>query len=223
MSHCIVVPLHAEYPVNVLRYYLDDAGISILLVAESMRSLAQALVDDVSNNPGNASVGDPAVKSIPRCIVFSDSEARAPGTLYEDENVAYPPPPSLPPAETLFEEEHRHLLERDYFRSKRALIIYTSGSTGPPKGVVLTHGNICAQIDNMVESWEWTRNDLILHVLPLHHVHGIVNCLFTALQVCVTSYVRAVNRLFAELSPPLPHQNVQCECLGETKQTPSIS
>ena len=193
MSHCIVVPLYAEYPVSVLRYYLDDAGISIILVAESMRPLAQAIIDDVLNNPtssfGNAStLSDATAKSIPRCLVFSDSDVRNSVSLDHEGDLPHPPHPPHPSSylrETLVDEEHGHLLARNYFQSKRALIIYTSGSTGPPKGVVLTHGNICAQIDNMVQSWEWTDRDLILHVLPLHHVHGIVNCLFTPLQVRV--------------------------------------
>jgi malonyl-CoA/methylmalonyl-CoA synthetase len=63
----------------------------------------------------------------------------------------------------------------------RALMIYTSGTTGRPKGVVTTHANIEAQVRSLVEAWEWTEGDRILHVLPLHHVHGIVNALSCAL------------------------------------------
>lgn len=66
---------------------------------------------------------------------------------------------------------------------RRGMIVYTSGTTGKPKGVVTTHGNINAQIEAMVEAWEWTGDDHILHVLPLHHVHGIVNVLCCPLWV----------------------------------------
>jgi malonyl-CoA/methylmalonyl-CoA synthetase len=65
--------------------------------------------------------------------------------------------------------------------SRRALILYTSGTTGKPKGVVTTHQNIQAQVTSLVEAWEWTAADRILHVLPLHHIHGIVNVLTCAL------------------------------------------
>lgn len=65
--------------------------------------------------------------------------------------------------------------------SRAALILYTSGTTGRPKGVVTTHGNLRAQIECLVEAWAWTAQDRILHVLPLHHVHGIVNVLCCAL------------------------------------------
>lgn len=62
-----------------------------------------------------------------------------------------------------------------------ALIIYTSGTTGKPKGVVSTHANMEAQITSLVDSWEWRKEDHILNVLPMHHVHGIVNILCCAL------------------------------------------
>ncbi|NNF26813.1 MAG: AMP-binding protein, partial [Gemmatimonadetes bacterium] len=62
-----------------------------------------------------------------------------------------------------------------------ALMIYTSGTTGRPKGVVTTHGNVAAQIGALVEAWEWTTDDRILHILPLHHVHGLINVLSCAL------------------------------------------
>jgi malonyl-CoA/methylmalonyl-CoA synthetase len=59
----------------------------------------------------------------------------------------------------------------------RAMIIYTSGTTNKPKGVVSTHNTIEAQITSLVEAWGWSADDHILHVLPLHHIHGIVNVL----------------------------------------------
>ena len=64
---------------------------------------------------------------------------------------------------------------------RRGMIIYTSGTTGKPKGVVSTHQNIEAQIESLVTSWEWTKEDRILNILPLHHVHGIINVLSCAL------------------------------------------
>ncbi|XP_020902542.1 acyl-CoA synthetase family member 3, mitochondrial [Exaiptasia diaphana] len=67
-----------------------------------------------------------------------------------------------------------------------AMIFYTSGTTGRPKGVLATHGNIRAQISGMVQAWEWTKDDCILHVLPLHHVHGVINVLCCSLWVGAT-------------------------------------
>lgn len=65
--------------------------------------------------------------------------------------------------------------------SRKAMILYTSGTTSLPKGVVTTHANLDAQINSLVTAWEWQPTDHILCVLPLHHVHGIVNVIGCAL------------------------------------------
>jgi len=66
--------------------------------------------------------------------------------------------------------------------ARRALMLYTSGTTGRPKGVVTTHANLSAQVEALVQAWGWQPDDRILHVLPLHHVHGIINVLSCALR-----------------------------------------
>lgn len=58
---------------------------------------------------------------------------------------------------------------------RRAMILYTSGTTSKPKGVVTTHANIQAQIESLVQAWEWSVADRIPMFLPLHHIHGIIN------------------------------------------------
>lgn len=76
----------------------------------------------------------------------------------------------------LGEEETRYAVSLPDIQPSRAgLILYTSGTTNKPKGVVLTHANLEFQITTLVKSWEWSKNDHTLCVLPLHHVHGIVN------------------------------------------------
>ncbi len=69
---------------------------------------------------------------------------------------------------------------------RRAMILYTSGTTGRPKGAVLTHRALAAQVSSLVEAWRWTPGDRILHVLPLHHTHGIVNALCCPLYTGAT-------------------------------------
>ena len=66
---------------------------------------------------------------------------------------------------------------------RQAMIIYTSGTTNKPKGVLTTHGNIEAQITALVEAWKWTKDDHIPLILPLHHIHGIINSLCCPLYV----------------------------------------
>ncbi|PRD25931.1 UNVERIFIED_CONTAM: acsf3 [Trichonephila clavipes] len=80
------------------------------------------------------------------------------------------------------------LLESDFFSSnsclenERALIIYTSGTTGRPKGVVLNHGTLFSQTSAVLKMWNITEKDSILHSLPLHHIHGIMNALLCLLK-----------------------------------------
>jgi malonyl-CoA/methylmalonyl-CoA synthetase len=69
----------------------------------------------------------------------------------------------------------------DLMPERKAMILYTSGTTSLPKGVVTTHANLDAQITSLVTAWEWQPSDHILCVLPLHHVHGIVNVIGCAL------------------------------------------
>lgn len=73
--------------------------------------------------------------------------------------------------------EHTMALASD----RPAMILYTSGTTSKPKGVVLTHANIEAQIRSLVEAWHWDETDHIPLFLPLHHIHGIINILSCAL------------------------------------------
>jgi long-chain acyl-CoA synthetase len=54
-----------------------------------------------------------------------------------------------------------------------AAIIYTSGSTGAPKGVMLTHLNIRANTDSIVEYLELTAEDRVMCVLPFYYVYGL--------------------------------------------------
>lgn len=62
-----------------------------------------------------------------------------------------------------------------------AMIIYTSGTTGKAKGVVWTHAMIAYQTSMLQFAWRWSRHDRVLNVLPLHHIHGLINVVLTAL------------------------------------------
>lgn len=97
-----------------------------------------------------------------------------------------------------------------------AMIIYTSGTTGQPKGVVHTHNSILHMITTLVQCWEIKSTDKILHFLPLHHVHGIVNklwcLLFTGGQVEFLKSAKAMD-IWRRLA---------LDAAGNNSETPSI-
>ena len=68
-----------------------------------------------------------------------------------------------------------------------ALMIYTSGTTGRPKGAQITHGNLTANLNSLHQAWGWHEDDILLHVLPIFHVHGLVVALHGALNAGATA------------------------------------
>lgn len=91
-----------------------------------------------------------------------------------------------------------------------ALIIYTSGTTGRPKGVLHSHGGLMAQMESLAAAWQMSPSDRLLHVLPLHHIHGIVNALYLPLSIGATVDFSASGspfspkRIWARLCNPEP-------------------
>jgi malonyl-CoA/methylmalonyl-CoA synthetase len=62
-----------------------------------------------------------------------------------------------------------------------ALLCYTSGTTGRSKGAMITHGNLIHNLRALQQTWQWSEGDVLLHALPLFHIHGLV----VALQGCL--------------------------------------
>ena len=63
-----------------------------------------------------------------------------------------------------------------------ALMLYTSGTTGRPKGACMTHASLTANMDMLDEAWQWSANDVLLHALPMFHVHGLLVAMHGALH-----------------------------------------
>jgi len=54
-----------------------------------------------------------------------------------------------------------------------AAMLYTSGTTGRSKGAMLTHRSLIANAETLVQAWGFSENDVLLHTLPIFHVHGL--------------------------------------------------
>ena len=68
-----------------------------------------------------------------------------------------------------------------------AMMLYTSGTTSRPKGAQITHGNLTANIAALHQAWGWRADDMLLHALPVFHVHGLVVALHGALHAGATA------------------------------------
>lgn len=62
-----------------------------------------------------------------------------------------------------------------------AAILYTSGTTGRSKGAMLTHGNMLSNAQTLKDYWGWKPGDVLIHALPIFHVHGLFVAIHGAL------------------------------------------
>lgn len=73
----------------------------------------------------------------------------------------------------LLEANHPPSPEPTLSAADDALMLYTSGTTGHPKGAVHPHGNLMAAVRALADWWQFTPDDVLLHALPLYHIHGL--------------------------------------------------
>ena len=72
------------------------------------------------------------------------------------------------------------------FEDDTALLCYTSGTTGRSKGAMITHGNLIHNLQALQKAWQWSQEDVLLHSLPLFHIHGLVVALHGCLLAGAT-------------------------------------
>jgi len=88
-----------------------------------------------------------------------------------------------------------------------AVILYTSGTTGQPKGAMITHGNLVTNALELHQAWGWQAGDVMLHALPIFHVHGLF--LGCHLPLLNGSKIILLSRFNAEsILSHLPHATV---------------
>ena len=156
----IAVPLSSGFPASELRYILENSGAVTLVSSEKFQNKAEEVLKE----------GLDHLQHKPNLNVV---EKRRQGTGRDEVRLV-----SLP-------------------MNKGGMMLYTSGTTSRPvrsqswvrlssidgiqKGVLLPQSVLTAQAQSLHKAWQYTPKDHLLHVLPLHHIHGTVNALLTPL------------------------------------------
>ncbi|KAK8720176.1 hypothetical protein OTU49_013531 [Cherax quadricarinatus] len=161
MAGHVAVPLSPKHPSSELEYFVQDSEASIIVTTSELTVKIKPIL------------------SGQQVIVLEDFFFK-PSTSQEGEEVQIMPESNITMADN---HQVEYGKENEFYSVSDALIIYTSGTTGRPKGVVLTHNNVLSQMSCLLQAWDWTSGDTILHCLPLHHTHGIINALLSPLYV----------------------------------------
>ena len=163
----ITLPLNLAYPPDEIEYFLSDSGAKLFFTLESGREIAKLIL--------------PRLPELQECIYLDPTEPENFQLLLTN----YPSP--------RFDYRSRPTLDpplpygHDVSANDTAVIIYTSGTTGRPKGAEITHGNLTSNLQALHDAWGWTPDDVLLHVLPIFHVHGLFVALHGALHAGATT------------------------------------
>jgi malonyl-CoA/methylmalonyl-CoA synthetase len=142
---------------------------------ETMVALAGNALAGVVSVPLNPAVGDRELGHI-----LTDAAPRL--VLASEPDVISARSPSLPVARVAVDTTVQALATGPDVTDAPLLVLYTSGTTGAPKGAVLTARNVASNLDALARAWAWTEHDILVHALPLFHVHGLALGLFGTLR-----------------------------------------
>jgi len=155
----ITLPLNLAYPPDELKYFLEDSGAKLFFALESSQEKIETIL--------------PELTDLQECVYLDPSMPDDFQSLianYQSDGLDTP----LRSYSTINDNE-------------TAVIIYTSGTTGRPKGAEITHGNLISNLKALQSAWGWRADDVLLHVLPIFHVHGLFVALHGALHVGATA------------------------------------
>ncbi|PSR82050.1 AMP-binding enzyme-domain-containing protein [Coniella lustricola] len=149
-AKAIAVPLAPSFPAPELQYILGQSEAILLLSSERFASKAQETLALPLVTP-------------PRHVVLPKHLGRRGGGS------------KTTPANPDRLAERQVALSESTDPGSAGLMLYTSGTTNRPKGVLIPLSAMTAQARSLLQAWEYSPQDRLLHVLPLHHIHGTIN------------------------------------------------
>jgi len=164
-SGAISLPLNLAYPPDELKYFLEDSGAKLFFALETSKEKIETIL--------------PQLPDLQECIFLKPSQPEEFQSLITSYQL-------LGGFDTPFATNAQDYSTTDDSQDT-AVIIYTSGTTGRPKGAELTHGNLISNLEALHEAWGWQADDILLHVLPIFHVHGLFVALHGALHAGATT------------------------------------
>ncbi|KAI0203460.1 hypothetical protein F4808DRAFT_20339 [Astrocystis sublimbata] len=156
-ARAIALPLSPPFPAPELQYILTQSQASLLLHSAKFASKAAEVLK--TPWPETSPNAEPELKPTLRSI-------EVPKRL------------GLGQDNTVFETV---TLTEDTDTEGAGMMLYTSGTTARPKGVLIPETALTAQAVALIQTWKYTPQDRLLHILPLHHIHGTVNGIITPL------------------------------------------
>jgi long-chain acyl-CoA synthetase len=198
----VSVPLHATLPAAQVQAILRDAGARLTLVSTASQ---------------REKVGRPSWLSRAPSVVVFDPAAARPGDKTLPDLIAQGAPPPAPGSEPKAED--------------LATLIYTSGTTGEPKGVMLTHGNLVANLTALEGLAPLGPEDVALSFLPLSHVlERIAGTYLVLMCGGVVAFAESLETLtdnIREVRPtlmigvPLFYERMRAKILAEAEKKPA--
>lgn len=150
----VFVPLNTAYTTHELEYFIQDAEPALIVVRPEDFSATATLLPE-SERARIRTLGTAADGTL-----LAGSGATAPGSGRASASGRSGAAPATVTAGKLAPQQ-------------LAALLYTSGTTGKPKAAMLTRGNLASNAASLVDLWRFTSSDVLLHSLPIFHIHGL--------------------------------------------------
>ncbi|XP_072948009.1 malonate--CoA ligase ACSF3, mitochondrial [Epargyreus clarus] len=154
MTGNIAVPLTPLHPPEMLKYFLQDCGASLVVCTQEYEKTLRPIALETSKP------------------LLTTTRAGQEEPTQDKLGL------QLTPKTEILADTGR---SNSWYGNNDAMLIYTSGTTSKPKGVVWTHSMLNTQIAALQTAWQYSGGDVVLHTLPLHHIHGQLNSLNASL------------------------------------------